>query len=163
MTDARPAPPLIRQLGTLVALALTLGTLAQTVSPNRIPWHADWSRYVETKALAAGLTLATLADVQDMVRAQTHLLLDARPVSDYDRGHLPGALSLPQTELDTFYPQIMPLLTPDQPVLVYCSGKECDESFLLSEFLRKQGHTNLSLFVGGYLAWQAAHEKTEGP
>lgn len=161
MTPSRPAP--LRPWVTLLALALVLGALAQTFSPTRIPWRADWSRYVETKALAAGLTLATLADVKVMVRDQTHLLLDARPVSDYDHGHLPGAFSLPQTDLDTYYPQIMPLLTPEQPVLVYCSGKECDESFLLSQFLREQGHTNVALFVGGFLEWQAAHAKTEGP
>ena len=137
--------------------------LAQAFSPTRIPWREDWSRYVETKALQAGLPLAALADVQRMVREQSHLVLDARPVADYDRGHIPGALSLPQTELDTYYPQILPLLTPAQPVLVYCSGQECDESFLLSVYLREQGYTNVALFVGGYQAWTAAAQPAEGP
>lgn len=163
MTESRPAPSLFRQVASLVAVALVLGALAQAFSPTRIPWREDWSRYVETKALKAGLPLATLADVQRMVREQSHVVLDARPVADYDKGHIPGALSLPQTELDTYYPQILPLLTPAQPLLVYCSGQECDESFLLSVYLREQGYTNVSLFVGGYLAWTAAVQPTEGP
>jgi rhodanese-related sulfurtransferase len=161
MTEA--GPPLLRPLLFLTGAALVLGLLAQTVSPTRIPWRGDWSHYVETKALQAGLTLADLNDVQGMVNGQSHLVLDARPVADYDRGHLPGALSLPQTDLDTYYAQIMPLLTPEQPVLVYCSGLECDESFLLSVYLREQGFTNVALFAGGWAAWRDAGLPVEGP
>lgn len=163
MTSVRPPPAWPSQALCLLAGAVLLGALAQSYSPTRIPWREDWSRYVESKALAAGLTLANLNDVQRMVRDQTHLLLDARPVADYDRGHLPGAFSLPQTDLDTYYPQMLPLLSASQPLLVYCSGQECDESFLLSLYLREQGFTNVALFVGGYLAWQAAGATTEGP
>lgn len=162
MTCRGTAPGWIQQALRLTAAAALLGTLAQWVSPTRIPWREDWSRYVESKALAAGLTLTHLDDVQRMVREQSHLLLDARPVADYDRGHLPGAFSLPQTELDTYYPQILPLLSASQPLVVYCSGKECDESFLLSLYLREQGFTNISLYVGGYLEWQASTTATEG-
>ena len=163
MTGVPPPPSWTGQVLRLVAAAALLGALAQTFSPARIPWREDWSRYVESKALAAGLTLANLDDVRRMVRDQTHLLLDARPVADYDRGHLPGAFPLPQTELDTYYPQMLPLLSASQPLLVYCSGQECDESFLLSLYLREQGFTNVALFVGGYLAWQASDATTEGP
>ncbi len=152
----RAGPTLFRQVGLLLGAALALGTAAQLVSPHRIPWRQDWSRYVESKALSAGLALANLSDVQRMVETQSHLLLDARPLADYDRGHLPGALSLPQTELDTYYEQVLPLLTPEQPLLIYCSGHECDESFLLSIYLREQGFTNVALFVGGYATWTAA-------
>lgn len=153
MTTPAAKPGLLSQIAWLIGVSLALGALAQTFSPTRIPWREDWSRYVESKALQAGLRLATLEDVAAMVERNTHLLLDARPVADYDRGHIPGALSLPQTQLDTYYPQILPLLTPDQPLLVYCSGQECDESLLLSAYLREQGFTNVTLFVGGYQAW----------
>lgn len=161
--DTRPALPLWRQVTLLLGGAALAGLLVQVISPTRIPWQEDWARYVETKALAAGLPLASVADVQRMLGEQSHLLLDARPVADYDKGHLPGALSLPQTDLDTYYAQLMPLLTPAQPLLVYCSGLECDESFLLSVYLREQGFTNVTLFVGGYLAWKAAGLPLEGP
>jgi rhodanese-related sulfurtransferase len=117
---------------------------------------------VETKALAAGLTLATLADVQVMVRDQTHLLLDARPVSDYDRGHLPGAFSLPQTDLDTYYPQIMPLLT-REPAPAGLLLRQGMRRILPAQPLpARTGHTNVALFVGGYLTWQAARPKRRG-
>ena len=162
MSDTRSAPSPMGQAGILLLAAAALGLVAQLVSPTRIPWREDWSRYVESKALKAGLMLASLEDVQRILRDNTHLVLDARPLVDYDRGHLPGAMSLPQTQLDTYYPQILPLLSPAQPLLVYCSGEECDESLLLSVYLREQGYTNVALFVGGYQAWQAAQPAGEG-
>lgn len=140
----------------LVAMAALLGVLAQVVSPNRIPWTQDWARYVETRALEAGLPLADLDAARAIVGARTHLVLDARPVADYDAGHIPGAMSLPHSRLDEAYPQIAPLLSADLPVLVYCSGDECDESFLLSVYLREQGFTNVTLFVSGFLGWKEA-------
>ena len=163
MTHAAAKPGLLTQAAVLIGISLALGGAAQIFSPTRIPWHEDWSRYVESKALQVGLRLAAVEDVRAMVEQNTHLLLDARSVADYDRGHIPGALSLPQTQLDTYYPEILPLLTPDQPLLVYCSGLECDESLLLSAYLREQGFTNVTLFVGGYQAWSKAASGSQEP
>lgn len=162
MTDAPRGSSVFRQIVLLICASLLGGLLAQSFSPNRIPWKQDWSRYVESKALKAGLTIANLDDVRRIIQSQSHLLLDARPVADYDRGHLPGAMSLPQTDLATFYPQIAPMLSPDQPLLVYCSGHECDESLLLSVYLREQGFSNVTLFVGGYSEWKATGQAQEG-
>jgi len=59
------------------------------------------------------------------------------------------------------FQDVMILLTPDTPILTYCSGEECDESFQVSEFLREQGFTNVVLFAGGYTAWEAGGLPTE--
>lgn len=152
---------LTAQTLTLLALTAALGTAAQWWSPTRIPWREDWSHFVQAKALKAGLTLATVEEAAALLRAGQHLVLDARPLSDYEAGRLPGALSLPQTTLEESYPQISPLLSPAQPLLVYCTGHECDESFELSLFLRAQGFTNVVLFVGGFTDWKAAGLQVE--
>lgn len=149
----RPSPP--AQALVLLGLAALLGTGAQLLPSTRIPWREDWSQFVQTKALKAGLPLVDVAETAALLDAKRHLVLDARPLTDYDAGHLPGALSLPQAQLDTAYPQIAPLLTPAQPILVYCSGHECDESLHLSLYLREQGFTNVVLFVGGFSDWKA--------
>jgi rhodanese-related sulfurtransferase len=48
------------------------------------------------------------------------------------------------------------LLTPEQPIVVYCSGPECDESLKLGEILITAGYTNIALFAGGMTAWTEA-------
>lgn len=140
----------------LAALAALLGVAAQFVSPTRIPWTQDWSRYVESRALDAGIPLANLDATKAIIDTRSHLVLDARKIADYDAGHIPGAMSLPHSALEESFPAFAPMLTPDLPILVYCSGKDCDESLLLGDFLRKQGFTNVTLYVGGFLEWKAA-------
>lgn len=46
------------------------------------------------------------------------LLFDARPKMSYDAGHLPGAISLPLTELETRLSEV----PRDRLVIFYCSG-----------------------------------------
>ena len=151
-----------KQIGLLFLLTALIGTVGQVALPHRISWRGDWDRVVETKTIQAGLALANVDDAQKIVDAQSHIILDARANADYEAGHLPGALSLPQAEKDTYLNQVLPLLTPEQPIMTYCSGEECDESFELSVFLKEQGFTNIILFAGGITEWQKAGLPTEG-
>jgi rhodanese-related sulfurtransferase len=151
---------LLARLLLLAVVAAGAGAAANAVGPRRIPWRQDWSHHVESKAIEAGLALATLDDVQRMVATGTHLLLDARSLRDYDAGHIPGAWSLPNEDRETSFASLQGLFNPAQPILIYCSGKECDESFHLCLFFKQQGLTNVALYVGGYLEWSAAARRT---
>jgi rhodanese-related sulfurtransferase len=112
--------------------------------------------------LKAGIALVALEDMKAIVDAHTHILIDARPMADYDAGRIPGSLSLPQTQMDEHIGNVLPLLSPEQPIVTYCSGKECDESFILTVELQKQGYTNIALYPGGFQEWQKAGLKVEG-
>ena len=149
------------QLATLVLASALAGLAARTLSPHPLPWRQNWSSLVEEKATQAGVRLVSLAQTREILAAQQHLLLDARPNREYLAGHLPGAFSLPVLELDVFLPQVLPLLTPAQPLLVYCSGTSCDESLQLAKVLHGQGFTNVVLFNGGMVEWQQAGEAVE--
>jgi len=144
------------QFATLLAVAFALGLAAQAFSPRRIPWTADWSAHVQTKALRAGLALATTDEARAFVESGAALLLDARVPADYEAGRLPGALSFPIEDRATAYATFAELFTPEQRLLVYCSGQTCEESLQLSLFLLEQGHTNQVLYVDGFKAWQQA-------
>jgi rhodanese-related sulfurtransferase len=146
----------------ILAASLALGGIRQAAFPGAIPWVQDWSNFIESKAMKSGIALVTLDEVKAIVQRQSHILLDARPLADYDAGHLPGALALPQTAIDEHLPNVLPLLAPEQPILTYCSGKQCDESFLLTVDLRKQGFTNIVLYPGGFTEWQKAGLAVEG-
>ena len=141
----------------LMAAAAACAFLANTCRPSgRIAWAEDWSRYVEARAREEGLALADLRAAEGIAKGQAHLIFDARPAADYEAGHLPGAFSLPYTEVEDRLLDVQDRLTPAQPIMVYCSGTECDESFLLSRFLKQQGFTNVVLFAGGFGEWEKA-------
>ena len=87
----------------VVVCALLLGTLAQFVGPQRIPWVEDHSRRVELKAVAAGIEMVDVARAKDIVEKGEFLVCDARKSEDFDAGHLPGAVSFPfGTHAETF-------------------------------------------------------------
>ena len=151
-----------KQISVLLLISVLISFATQFVLPNRSAWRGNWNRFVESKASEGGIDTATLADAKEIVDAQSHIILDARSPADYENGHLPGALSLPQEQKNDYLDQVIPLLTPEQPIMTYCSGQECDESFALSVFLKEHGYTNLVLFAGGMTDWQKAGYPIEG-
>lgn len=136
--------------------AAVLGTAAQLLGPRRIPWVEDHSRRVELRAAAAGLELVDVDAAGKIVDGGGFLVLDARAAKDFDAGHLPGAVSFPFETREESYNELAALLPPDQPVMVYCSGRECDDALLLGLFLKSQGSTRVALFVEGTTGWSAA-------
>ena len=145
----------------VLLVSTACAVLANTFGPARIAWVKDWSSHVETKAREMGIAVVGLEDMRGITREGTSLVFDARPQEDYDAGHIPTAMMLPFMEVDAYFEQYQMLLTPEQPIVVYCSGKECDESLLLAEFFKEQGLTNVLLFAGGYGEWEQAGESSE--
>ncbi|NCC51755.1 MAG: rhodanese-like domain-containing protein [Spartobacteria bacterium] len=150
--------PLGLRVAILLAAAGVLGALANTLLPMRIAWVEDWSRYVEARAFSEQLTLAPLEQVRELAASGSHIIFDARSLADYEEGHLPGAMPLPFEDVDEQFFQYQAILFPEQPILTYCSGVECDDAIELAIYLRKQGFTNLVLYVGGWDEWQKSEE-----
>lgn len=83
-----------------------------------------------------------------------YIILDVRTQEEYDEGHIPGAILIPNTEIEDRAEEI--LTDKDQLILVYCrSGRR---SKLASEFLAALGYTNIREF-GGILDWPYEVEK----
>lgn len=146
---------MLRRTCFLLVLALLAGTASNFVSPRKIAWLQDWSNLVERKAREEGLQLFTLEATREAVQTGSHMIFDARKLEEYDQGHIPTAMSLPEVDFDEAFPMYQMLLTPDQGILVYCSGEECDESLQLGIMLRDVGFTNVAIFVGGMATWSA--------
>lgn len=148
----------------IVGIGLVLGAVANLVSPRRIPWVEDWSHYVEARAYREGLTLINTTEAKQLWDKGAHLFLDARSEKDFEAGHIPGAFSLPQANMPEHMASLQGMLTPQQPLVAYCSGFDCDESLLLAIELKRMGFTNVVLYAGGMQKWrEAGHPVEEGP
>jgi rhodanese-related sulfurtransferase len=77
-------------------------------------------------------------------------------LKEYDAGHLPGALSFPYAHRDEAFQEWASILNPEQKVLVYCSGKLCDDGLHLAIFLKGMGIKDVALFVDGLDGWKKA-------
>jgi rhodanese-related sulfurtransferase len=99
-----------------------------------------------------------LPEFRSAVEARSVLILDARPLVFFERGHVPGALNLARDDFARDYRHLSPVLKAaiDKPIIVYCSGGDCHDSRLVANALLSLGFNNVSVFTGGWEAWSAA-------
>ena len=78
-----------------------------------------------------------------------YVIIDARTQEEYDQGHIPGAILIPEYEIADRAEK--ELLDKNQLILVYCrSGRR---SKIAAEELVKLGYTNVKEF-GGIIDWE---------
>ena len=78
-----------------------------------------------------------------------YIIIDARTQEEYDQGHIPGAILIPEYEIADRAEKEVP--DKDQLILVYCrSGRR---SKIAAEELVKLGYTNVKEF-GGIIDWE---------
>jgi rhodanese-related sulfurtransferase len=88
------------------------------------------------------------------------VLIDSRPKQKkYDRGHIPTALSIP----DSSFAKMADQLPADKstPLVFYCGGLQCRLSHKSAKKAIDLGYTNVSVFAEGYPAWVAAYGQGE--
>ena len=79
------------------------------------------------------------------------VVIDVRPVNEYEQAHLPFARSMPLPELRTRLAD----LPKDKPIVAYCRGPYCLMSADAVRLLQEQGYTALQLRAG-VAEWAAA-------
>lgn len=102
-----------------------------------------------------GTTRVSAEDVIGLVGEMPDLIIiDARKSSDYQKGHIEGAVSLPNTETDAdSLAKVIP--AKDHPVLFYCNGVKCGRSVESARAAVSAGYSNIYWFRGGMEEWQA--------
>ena len=83
-----------------------------------------------------------------------YIIVDAREQSEYDEGHIKGAIVIPYTDIEPKAEEM--LKDKEQLILVYCrSGRR---SKIAAQSLANMGYTNVKEF-GGIIDWQYGIEK----
>ena len=91
------------------------------------------------------------ADLVRRMRAGSVIVLDVRPESEYDAGHVPGARNVPLPELK----KKLSGLPRNQEIVAYCRGPYCVLSFEAVAMLRERGYKAHRL-EDGLPEWKAA-------
>lgn len=90
---------------------------------------------------------------KDAVAASDALVIDVRQPSEYEEGHIPGAVNIPLRELGANIDKI----PTDRQVFVYC--KSGYRAGVAVSSLRMMGYDNALSFSGSWLAWTEAGEE----
>ena len=106
-------------------------------------------------------------EIPELNSAQTAALRDAQPIvlvdvreqSEWDAGHIPGALFVSKSYIE----QRIEAAVPDRStkVVVYCAGGV--RSLFGAQTMKAMGYTDVASMSGGFQAWKAAGLPWEAP
>ena len=120
----------------LVILAVLLFVLTGCAFARKAENKAEYTRISQEEAK------------EMMTRDDGHVIVDVRRQDEYDAGHIPGAILIPNETIGSDSPEALPDY--DQIILVYCrSGNRSKQA---SEKLAAMGYKNVYEF-GGINSW----------
>ena len=82
------------------------------------------------------------------------VLIDARPKRVFDKGAIPGALNIPDSEFEKHVNKLP--ADKAMPLIFYCGGLECVLSDKSAVKARALGYTSVKTYSEGYPAWEKA-------
>jgi rhodanese-related sulfurtransferase len=103
--------------------------------------------------------LITRSDLEILVAAGSVVLIDALPASYYDQLHLPSALNLVESDVETEAPRLLP--DKNAAIVTYCSNEACGNSQAVANRLARLGYTAVRKYREGIQDWVAAGNPTE--
>lgn len=131
----------MKQIPALIACALLL-TACGTDSASAAP---------QTESAAAhSYQRITQDEAAALMQADNNsITVDVRRQDEYDSGHIPGAILIPNESIGTERPDALP--DTEQIILIYCrSGRRSKEA---AQKLADLGYTNIYEF-GGIIDWK---------
>src|SRR5258708_24432722 len=75
-----------------------------------------------------GIRLLRLAEAQALWHEPSTIFLDVRSTTDYEFGHISGAILLPEEQFETLFPELKPRLERARVIVVYCKSVDCGKS-----------------------------------
>ncbi|HEU0186374.1 MAG TPA: metalloregulator ArsR/SmtB family transcription factor [Gallionellaceae bacterium] len=98
------------------------------------------------------LTPVRRDELLGLVKSGEATVIDVRPSTEYNAGHIEGAVNIPLESL----PKWLSKLPHDQEIVAYCRGPYCMLSFEAVEQLRKHGYRARRL-EDGFPEWKVEH------
>lgn len=134
----------MKKIASFFALVLSLLTLSACAAPA-----AAAATPAPTVTAAVEYKKTSAADAKArMDSGDTIIILDVRTQEEYDAGHIPGAILVPNETIVDKQPELLPDL--DAEILVYC--RSGNRSAQAAKKLIAIGYTNVVDF-GGIIDW----------
>jgi rhodanese-related sulfurtransferase len=152
VTEARR---ILRQALALAALSVLVAAVVHFPLIKRFA-RGEFRETFFVQADYPGVRLITLAEAEDLWRAEETTFLDARTADLYAAGHVPRARSAPAAEAETLLSVFAQRLAKEAALVVYCEGGDCQSSLTLAKELHDKGFTDIRVLSGGWEEWKKA-------
>jgi rhodanese-related sulfurtransferase len=131
----------------LIVAMLAILILAGCSTPTAAPAAAEQAQSIDVASLPRDVDVQTAAALREQPDV---MILDVREQDEWDAGRIPGAVFMPMGEVQNRLSEI----PTDKTVIVQC--RSGNRSSQVTDFLVKQGFTNVHNMSGGINAWQSA-------
>jgi rhodanese-related sulfurtransferase len=135
----------LRQSLLLLALALLPAAGQALYLRDRIPWQ---SRVSESDLVGVDIARSWGANA---------IWVDARPTDEFERDHVPGAVSLNEDRWGEALSQFLGKdWSPEKKIVVYCSAASCNLAEDVARRLREEAKlpNEIRVLKGGWEAWR---------
>ncbi len=142
-----------------VSIVLLSGLVGLAVNTPLLLRYARGEFRADVLGLKDQVSMAVLDKDRalDLFEQGRAIFIDSRSPAQYAQGHIPGARNIPWG--DPSREELLQGLNPDRstPVIVYCSGGACRDSFHLAQWISDRGYfVNIFVFSGGWEIWTSA-------
>jgi rhodanese-related sulfurtransferase len=135
---------LLRQSAVLLVLALLPAAVQALHLRDKIPWQ---SRVAESDLVGVDVARSWGANA---------LWVDARPTDEFERDHIPGAVSLNEDRWGEALSEFLAKRwSTEKKIVVYCSAASCNLAEDVARRLRDEAKlpNEIRILKGGYEAW----------
>ncbi|MCW8799328.1 MAG: rhodanese-like domain-containing protein [Desulfobacter sp.] len=145
----------------LLSISTMISFGVNAFSPNGIALKGQWDP--DQGVVMAGANKTHAVDVlqinnplkvKRLVESGTIIVLDVRWPEIYDQGHIPGALNFPLDDFEEDRRVLLSKITPEDEILVYCSGVTCHDSHTFAIRLVEMGFAHVAVYAGGFAEWE---------
>ena len=147
--------------GIILLLAAAGGLLHQwdlvrLAFQGNLPAYLEIQRERQVQTRIQGVKTLNLAQAYDIFQKGQTLFVDARSPDEYAEMHIPGAVNLPEENLEKEGAKALKGIPADRAIVVYCGMLSCNAALKVAEKLESLGFKRLSVFLGGFRAWDEA-------
>jgi len=156
-----PYKDIAKELIILLGFAVIAAFTVNYFSPNGIALFGQWdtSQGVIT-AKPKNDPVTDSFEIKDVITAKEiydagkTVFVDARNYEAFIDGHIKDAVSIPTGQSIEFINDFRKQYPYTTPVITYCSGRECNDSYELAQYLIGEGYENVKVFIDGYPEWE---------
>ena len=146
----------IRQLSVIVLAAAAMALISNHFRPAPLPLAGNWSQEARLTSPSGRQMAISLDEAKNLFQSRGAVFMDARPLEEFTRGHIQGAISLPWLEAEQRVMDVIADMANDAVIITYCDGDTCNLSKELALFLDNLGFSRVRILVNGWTVWQAA-------
>ncbi|MEN6624746.1 MAG: rhodanese-like domain-containing protein [Candidatus Sumerlaeia bacterium] len=144
------------QMGLIVFISTQIAFAYHFISDTGYLSHSSGVDYIQNLYRGSFYPRINKAELCNLITTLHPQIIDARLPSDYNRGHIEGAINLPvNTDIDN-WSRIISTLNKSKKTVLYCQSSKCPFAEKVATRLFSSGFSDVTIYKNGWMEWKSA-------